>query len=164
MNKKVKEYLLTCTGEDIFNICVYKIPIIIFVVLVLIPSGKITIERQWGEFFTYHEEEYQELEDEAILMVKNQIYCTEYKMENLSFELKGEHVSINVKLVTDYEKGIYNIKIKRDFVNKVDKIYSQITSIFIIIPLACAICAAIILVILCYISGRILNLFEISED
>lgn len=124
MIKKVKEYLLTCTWEDIFNICVYKITIIIFVVLVLIPSGKITIERRWGEFFTYHEEEYQELEDEAILMVKNQIYCTKYKciiksmdnkMENVSFELKGEHVSINVKLVTDYEKGIHNIKIKRDF-------------------------------------------------
>ncbi len=172
MVRKVKEYLSTCTWEDIFNICVWKIPIIVFVVIIVIVSGKITIERRWVELFTYPEEEYQALENEAISMVENQTFDTEYhcniksmdnRSDDVSFELRSNSASIDVK-VTNYKKDSQRVETERIIKNKGWHIFCGIALIFIIIPFVFASCVSVALGSFWCIVGGILKLFEFIMD
>ncbi len=172
MIKKVKSFFSNCTWSDIFDICMWKIPAIVFVVVILIVSGKITIEKRWDKLFTYHEEEYQALENEAISMVENQTFDTDYfciiermdnRSDNVSFELRSENASIDVE-VTNYKKDAPKIETKRDIKSKGENIFIEIALIFILIPFICAVCVSIVLGILYFIVGGIVLLFEFIID
>lgn len=172
MIRKVKKFLSDWIGEDIYIICVWKIPIIVFVAVILIVCGKITIEKRWVELFTYHEEEYKALENEARLMVENQTFNTAYhciiksldnRNDNVSFELKSESAAIDVK-VTDYKKDTQKIETERIITSKEQNIFIVISLIFIIIPFGFALCVSVSLGILyCIVSG-IIFLFGFIMD
>lgn len=97
MCKKVKQLIKRCYESKYFW---GKLFLAIWVIVICITCAKITIQKQWEEIFTYPEEKYQELENEANRIIDNNDFKTvyhcvinEYDNESnyLSFELSKDN-------------------------------------------------------------------------
>ena len=168
MIKKVKEFLSNCTREGILDFLIEKISVAVFILTILFVSAKITIEQRWVELFTYQNEEYQLLEDEAARMVENHTFDTEYnciiknwdtKSDDISFRLKDKNVYIDV-IVTDYKKETQKFETEREAGSRGEYIFVNIFLIFMVIPFIWAFLVTVALVILWLIIVGIIILFS----
>lgn len=114
----------------------FKIGIVFFILFVFLTCAKIIVQGQLKESFSYPEENYKNLEEEATRMTQTHSFDTDYVLtinsydnqsNNLSMDLSVNSSTLNVT-VDNYNKYNQEVSIKRNIKNQTEWIFHEIGS------------------------------------
>lgn len=151
MYKKIKNFAENCWE----NRSLFRLFLIMFLFWFVVGCILTTNQNKWETMFTYPENDYQIVQEEANRMIKTHDFETDFELNitnysntnhSLSFELRGNGSSLLTVTVTNYMQENEEISYKRFTKSPTSHIFMEILAIILVIFLFALLSGLVILI------------------
>lgn len=145
----------------------FKIGIVLFILFAFLTCAKIIVQGQLKEVFSYPDEDYKNLEEEATRMTQTHSFDTDYLLSITSYDNQSNNLSMDLSVnsstlkitIDNYGKYDQEVSIKRNIKNQTEWIFHEIGN-FVILDFLFSFLLVIVIILLANLIHFIAFLLE----
>lgn len=170
MYKKIKNFAENCWE----NKSMFRMFLVAFAFWFIVACVLTTVQHKWTDMFTYPEESYVDVQEEAARIVSSHSFETDYELQithysntdhSLSFELRGgdDNTYITVR-VSNYDMENEEVSYKRFSASPTSHIFMELLAIVLVIAFFSLATEFAILILITFLWFTSFVIFKIAEN